>query len=249
MLGWIICRRTSKARRWPASYRQSSNSTLPSWRQSIHQWLRPRLTDGLLTATAPYKPDPKPKSLRGLIVNRKGPFRNRQRPLRLAAETALHAPHRTLVRWGADRPPTVCLGSPTTSGAWWPLQQSFDLLHGEGRHLQQLTQRASAPRSPQRLAFRHRLPPRIEVRPDLGVAVVYIGAKLHRAVAIYIRGLVDHEYRHGRRQIASVGAARRDRLIDRVDRLLHHQGGQFARILYSYASMADAAVIAAEQIF
>ena len=36
VLGWIICRRTSKARRWPTSYRPSSNSTLRSWRQSIH---------------------------------------------------------------------------------------------------------------------------------------------------------------------------------------------------------------------
>jgi len=34
--GWILCRQLSKARRWPTSYRSSSNSTSRSWRQSIH---------------------------------------------------------------------------------------------------------------------------------------------------------------------------------------------------------------------
>src|SRR3954470_5491456 len=80
--------------------------------------------------------------------------------------------------------------------------------------------RYSAPTLARRLAFRHRLPHWMQVRPDLGVAVVYVGTKLQCAIAIDKRGLVNHECRHVRRQIASGGAARRDRLIDRFDRLL-----------------------------
>ncbi len=38
---------------------------------------------------------------------------------------------------------------------------------------------------------------RLQLRPDLGVAVVYIGAKLQRTVGIYKRGLIYHEYRDG----------------------------------------------------
>jgi len=98
-------------------------------------------------------------------------------------------------------------------------------------------------------AGRHRLPHRMQVRPDRGVPVVDIGAKLQIAVGFRKRGLVDHEYRYGSRQIASGGAARRDRLTDRVDRLLHQQRDQFARVLHPDAAMADAAVVAAEQIF
>ena len=52
-----------------------------------------------------------------------------------------------------------------------------------------------------------------------------------------------------RRQVVSGGAARRDRLIDRVDRLLHQQRGQLVRVLHPDAAMADAAVVAAEQVF
>ena len=47
-----------KARRWPTSYRQLPNSTSRSWRQSIHHVVA-AATDSLLTAKAPYKPDPK----------------------------------------------------------------------------------------------------------------------------------------------------------------------------------------------
>src|SRR5580658_3565003 len=77
--------------------------------------------------------------------------------------------------------------------------------------------KGSTPGLAGRLAFRHRFPPWIQVRPDLGVAPVCVSAKLQPTVDIRKRGLVDHEYRHWLRQIASGGAARRDRLIDRID--------------------------------
>src|SRR5580693_9769827 len=78
----------------------------------------------------------------------------------------------------------------------------------------------SAPALAGRAAFSHRLPLRIQVLPDLDVASVYIRAKLQPAIDIRECSLVHHEYRHGLWQIASGGAARRDRLIDCVDRLL-----------------------------
>jgi hypothetical protein len=106
--------------------------------------------------------------------------------------------------------------------------------------------KGSAPALAARLSFRHRSPLRIQVVPDLGVTPVYIPAKLQPAIAIREGGLVHHEYRHGLRQSASGGAARRDRLIDRIDRLLHQQGRQLPRILHPDASMTDAAVVAAE---
>jgi hypothetical protein len=47
---------------------------------------------------------------------------------------------------------------------------------------------------------------------------------------------VDHEYWQGLRQIASGGAARRDHLIDGIDRLLPQQSGQLPWILHPDAS-------------
>jgi len=46
---------------------------------------------------------------------------------------------------------------------------------------------------------------------DLGVASVYVRAKLQPAIELRERGLVHHEYRHGLWHGASDGVAGRDR--------------------------------------
>ena len=55
----------------------------------------------------------------------------------------------------------------------------------------------SAPALCARVAFRQWSPLRIQVRPDFGVASVYIRTKLQAAIDIREGGLVHHKYRHG----------------------------------------------------
>ena len=55
----------------------------------------------------------------------------------------------------------------------------------------------SAPALCGRVAFRQWSPLRIQVRPDFGVASVYIRTKLQAAIDIREGGLVHHKYRHG----------------------------------------------------
>jgi hypothetical protein len=55
----------------------------------------------------------------------------------------------------------------------------------------------SAPALCARVAFRQWSPLRIQVRPDFGVASVYIRTKLQAAIDIRESGLVHHKYRHG----------------------------------------------------
>jgi len=91
-------------------------------------------------------------------------------------------------------------------------------------------------------------PLRIEVLRDLGVASVDIGAKLQLAIELRERRLVDHEDRHGLWHGAADGVAGRDGLFDGLERLLHHQGGQLLGVVDPDAAMADAAVVAGEQM-
>src|SRR5687768_1893901 len=91
---------------------------------------------------------------------------------------------------------------------------------------------SSAPAFAARLVLRHRrLAHRLQPPPDPLVTVVNVAAERDRPVRIDERRLVEQEHRHWLRQHAVGGAAARDPVVDRLDRLLHYQRSEIARVL------------------